>query len=76
MGAHADQIFLVFAGRNGVNRGRMSQDFVFTDQCGSSILGDHETGIQAGMFHQERRESTEGIVDQPFQAPFGYIGDF
>lgn len=28
------------------------------------------------MFHQEGREPAEGIVDQPFQTPFGNVGDF
>ena len=54
----------------------MGQDLVFADQSGCRILGDHEAGVQAGMFHQEGGESAQGVVDQPFQTAFRNVGDF
>src|SRR5690606_10927871 len=69
IGSHTHMIFLVVATWYCIYRCRSAQLFVFTYDTGSGVLRNHETGMQAGIFYQEGRQSpaaTDELVSSSF----------
>ena len=55
----ADQILLVAAGRETVDRGGERQRLHFRVQASRRVLKDHVPAVKARVAHQERRHFTE-----------------
>ena len=55
--AHRNVVFLHRRRRNAVYARRVCQALVFADQTGLGVLGNHETGVHAGIAREERLEA-------------------
>ena len=75
MRRHRDVVFLVGAGRHGVDGGRMREHAVLGHQRRGRHLRDHEAGIEARLLHQERRQPAHLRIDEDRGAAFGDVAD-
>jgi len=73
---HADVIFLVSAGGEAIDAGRMGIRFVFADQSGGGDVGNHESAIEPGVGREKRGEIAEGAIDEEGDSAFGKATDF
>jgi len=72
-GAHGHMVFLVGRSGYGVYAGRVGQDLVFRNEGRCRVLGDHESRIETPFAHEKGRKTAQLGIDQPLDAPFGYI---
>ena len=51
---------------DGIDRGRVGEDFVLGDECGGRVLRHHETGVEAGVLHEQagHLQVTDGVAMQ------------
>jgi len=53
----------------------MAQDFILGNQRGCRILGHHETRIDSGLPHEQRRQTVLSLQEK-VRPPFGNAGKF
>ena len=70
VGGHRDMVLLVRRGRQTVDAGGGCKLLVLRCQCRGRHLGDHESGVDPRLGHQERRQGRDIGIHQHGGPPF------
>ena len=73
--AHGNEVFLVLARGDGVDRRWHGKAFAKTHHRCGRVLRNHESAVRAGISHQEVRQSA-GTGDKAVDASLGDVGQF
>src|SRR5882724_8063935 len=69
--AHGDVIFLITAGGDGIDGVRRCESLILAGESGGGDLGNHEPGIEAGLWREKCRQETGERVGHLLDAAFG-----
>ena len=74
VGSHADQVFLAVGRHDAVAGGGPGVHLVLADHGGGGVLRYHESGVEAGVCHQELGESAHA-EDELCHASLGDVAE-
>mmetsp|Transcript_733 Transcript_733/g.1277 ORF Transcript_733/g.1277 Transcript_733/m.1277 type:complete len:583 (-) Transcript_733:92-1840(-) len=74
--AHAHVVLFCARGRDRVDGRRMREDLVLTAERRRGAVGNHEARVEAGLVGEESWQTAQRGVDQPLEAPLGYVTEF